>query len=185
MKSNSLICIYILFLTGCAATLPPKAEMSPSYSLQGLKFYDLNLNCEKAKVDESFNKSFASSYCQMLEGSIKLSLQKTNPDFQYSKTSPELGLDVTLEQIHGGSAAARFWIGFGAGRTVSTVYVKVFKKQELIAEGRITETTTLTNLMSGNYSNEDALMQDVPLVARKIADFVNNPSKFKEENQPK
>jgi len=46
------------------------------------------------------------------------------------------------------------------------------------------ETTTLTNLMTGTYSNEDALMQDVPLLARKIAEFVNDPVKFKKENQP-
>jgi hypothetical protein len=184
MKKISFICISILFLMGCTATLPPKVEISGSYSLQGLKSYALKLNCEKANIDPSFKKSFASSYCQMLEGSIKLSLQKTNPEFQYTNTSSELDINVTLEELHGGSAAARFWIGFGAGRTVSTVYVKVLKGQELIAEGRITETTTLTNLMTGTYSNEDALMQDVPLVARKIAEFVNDPVKFKKENQP-
>jgi hypothetical protein len=115
----------------------------------------------------------------MLEGSIKLSLQKTNPEFQYTNTGSNLNIDVTLEELHGGSAAARFWIGFGAGRTVSTAYVRVLKGQELVAEGRITETTTLTNLITGNYSNEDALMQDVPQLARKIAEFVNDPVKFK------
>ena len=47
----------------------------------------------------------------------------------------------------------------------------------------ITETTTLTNLMTGNYSNKDALMQYVPLVARKVAEFVNDPVKYKNENQ--
>ncbi len=94
-----------------------------------------------------------------------------------------MNFDVTLEELHGGSAAARFWVGFGAGRTVSTVYVKVLKGQELMAEGRITETTTLTNVLTGTYSNEDSLMQDVLLVARKIAEFVNDPVKFKKDNQ--
>jgi hypothetical protein len=179
MKNKSIICITTLFLIGCTATLPQKAEISRSYSLQGLKTYILKLNCEKANVDTSFSKSFASSYCQMLEGSIKLSLQKTNPEFQDTKTVSDLNIDVILEELHGGSAAARFWIGFGAGRTVSTAYVRVLKGQELVAEGRITETTTLTNLITGNYSNEDALMQDVPQLARKIAEFVNDPVKFK------
>ena len=183
MKKTSLICISILFLIGCMATLPPKMEINSSYSLQGLKSYALKLNCENVKIDPSFNPSFASSYCQMLEGSIKLTLQKTNPEFQYTNASSDLNIDVTLEELHGGSAAARFWIGFGAGRSVSTVYVKVLKGRELIAEGRITETTTLTNVMSGNYSNEDAVMQDVPLVARKIAGFVSDPVKFKKEYQ--
>jgi hypothetical protein len=184
MKKTSVIFISILFLIGCTATLPQKTELSRSYSLHGLKSYTLKLNSEKANVDPSFNKSFASSYCQMLEGSIKLSLQKTNPEFQYTNTNSDLHIDVTLEELHGGSAAARFWIGFGAGRTVSTVYVMVLKGQELMAESRITETTTLTDIIKGNYSNEDALMQDVPLLARKIAEFVNDPTKFKKENQP-
>lgn len=184
MKSKSIIFITILFLIGCTATLPQKAEISRSYSLQGLKSYALKLNSEKTNIDPSFSKSFASAYCQMLEGSIKLSLQKTNPEFQYTNTSSDLNIDVTIEELHGGSAAARFWIGFGAGRAVSTVYVRVLKGQELLAEGRITETTTMTNLITGNYSNEDALMQDVPPLAGKIAAFVNDPLKFKKDNQP-
>jgi len=184
MKIKSIMCIAILFLIGCTATLPQKADVSSSYSLQGLKSYALKLNSEKTNIDPSLSKSFTSSYCQMLEGSIKLSLQKTNPEFQYIDAGSDLNIDVILEELHGGSAAARFWIGFGAGRTVSTVYVKVLKGQELIAEGRITETTTLTNLVTGNYSNEDALIQDVPQLSRKIAEFVNDPVKFKKENQP-
>lgn len=183
MKKNSVIFIAILFLIGCTATLPRKTEIRSQYSLHDLKSYTLKLNSEKANVDPSFNKSFAGSYCQMLEGSIKLSLQKTNPEFQYSTGNSDLLIDVTLEELHGGSAAARFWIGFGAGRTVSTVYVRVLKGQELMAESRITETTTMTNLVTGNYSNEDALMQDVPQLARKITEFVNDPLKYTKENQ--
>ncbi len=84
MKKTSFICISFLFLVGCTATLSQKMEISPSYSLQGLNSYALKMNCEKANIDPSLNKSFPSSYCQMLEGSIKLSLQKTNPEFQYT-----------------------------------------------------------------------------------------------------
>ena len=184
MKKMSVIFIVMLFLFGCTATLPQKVEISPTYSLQGFKFYTLKVDCEKANLDPSFNKSFASSYCQMLDGSIKLALQKTKPEFQYTSSNSDLKIEVTLEELHGGSAAARFWIGFGAGRTVSTVYVRVLKGQELQAEGRVTETTAFTDVMAGNYSNEDAVMQDVPRLARKVAEFVNDPVKFKNENQP-
>ena len=179
MKNKHIIFITILFVVGCTATLPQKVEISHSYSLQGLKSYVLKMNSEKANVDPSFSKSFADNYSQMLEGSIKLALQKTNPEIQYTDTNSDLEIEVVLEELQGGSAAARFWIGFGAGRTVSTVYVKIRKGQDVVAEGRITETTTMTNLITGNYSNEDALMQDVPQLARKIADFVNDPEKFR------
>jgi len=58
---------------------------------------------------------------------------------------------------------------------VTPVYVKILRNQQIIAEGRITETTTMPDLIGGTYSNEDAILQDAPRVANKIADFVVNP----------
>ena len=182
MKKMSVIFIAMLFLFGCTATLPQKVEISPTYSLQGLKLYTLKLDCEKANLDPSFNKSFASTYCHMLDSNIKLTLQKSNPEFRFAPSNSDLNIEVTLEELHGGSAAARFWVGFGAGRTVSTVYVRILKGQELQAEGRVTETTAFTYVIAD--SNEDAVLQDIPRVARKVAEFVNDPVKFKNENQP-
>jgi hypothetical protein len=182
MRILATLFVSIIIFAGCTATLPPKSDVSSSYSVVGLKSYSLKTNCEQANVDPAFNKTFLSGYCEMLQGSTKLALQKVNPALKYTDANSDMNIDVQLEELHGGNAAARFWIGFGAGRSVSTVFVKVFKGPELMSESRITETTTLTNLMTGTYENEDALMQDVPLLAKKIAEFVNDPVKFKREN---
>lgn len=183
MKKIVVIMITFLFISGCASTLPSKINVKSNYSLLGAKSCTVKAQCDKANVDASINKSFAANYCQMLEGAVKMELSKTNPDFQYISTTADVNIDIVLEVIHGGSAAARFWVGFGAGRSISTVFVRVSKGTELLAEARITETTTMPNIATNNWSNEDALMQDVPLVARNIAAFVNDPEKYKRESQ--
>jgi hypothetical protein len=157
--------IFILLSTGCTAVLPLKTEVSGSYTMLGVKSYTLEMSCEKATVDPSINKAFLKGYCQMLEGSTKVAMQQVNPELTYLDTKSDIKVNITLEELQGGNAAARFWIGFGAGRSVSTAYVSVLRGNELLSEGRITETTTLTNIMTGTYSNEDALMQDVPLLS--------------------
>ena len=164
------------FLVGCASTLPSKNIVTKSYSLIGVKTYSINLTCNRAEVT-NLDRSFLEGYCQALEGSTKMTLRKKLPEIRYEKENPDLIIKGDLERIHGGSGAARFWIGFGAGRSITTLYVKIYKGQDLMAERRITETTTLMNLMSGNYSNEDAIIQDAPLVARKVADFISDPLK--------
>lgn len=160
-----------MFFAGCASTLPSKIEFKSNYSLLGVKSCVVKTQCDKANVDPSFNKSFAANYCQMLEGAIKMELSKNNPNFQYIQDSGDLNIDVALEVLDGGSAAARFWVGFGAGRSISTVFVNISSKTDLLAEARITETTTIPNLATGQFTNEDAIMQDVPLFGTEHCRF--------------
>lgn len=185
MKKISIIILLLssVFFAGCASTLPPKIAVKSNYSLLGVKSCVVKAQCDKAALDPAIPKAFAANYCQMLEGAVKMELSKANPDFQYSPAAGDLNIDITLEALHGGSAAARFWVGFGAGRSISTVFVRVSRGVEPLAETRITETTTMPNFISNNLSNENALMQDVPAVAKNIAAFVNNPAKYQKESQ--
>jgi hypothetical protein len=175
--SAGILLITALFFAGCTPTLPPQGDIRPSYSIADVRTFSSVMACEHTQSTE-LSPGFAQDYCDVLGTNIKLALQKENRNFAYAEADPDLVVQTTLEEIHGGSAAARFWVGFGAGRSITTVYVKVLKKGEVIAERRITETTTLTNLATGNYSNEDAILQDAPLVARKVAAFVHNPAEF-------
>jgi hypothetical protein len=178
-----IILISSMLFAGCASTLPAKFDVKSNYSLLGVKSFVIKAQCDKASLDPSLNKSFAANYCQMLEGAVKMELSRTNRDFQYVPAGGDLNVDIVLEMLDGGSAAARFWVGFGAGRSVSTVFVRISRGTETLAEARITETTTMPNMVTNQWTNEDALMQDVPLVARSIAAFVNDPEKYKKESQ--
>jgi len=184
MKRLSVVFIIFIVLVGCTTTLPPKIEISKSYSLLGVKSYSLTLNSNGVNLDPSFSAAFLASYCQALDGNIRLALQRESPEFQYAGAGSDLNIEVSLEALRGGNAAARFWVGFGAGRSVSSVYVRVLKKQEILSEGRITETTTLPNFATNNFSNEDAIMQDAPLLARSIATFIKDPVKYENGFKP-
>lgn len=183
MKRLILIFCLLFLASGCASTLPAKIDVKSNYSLLGVKSCVIKAQCDKVSLDPSLNKSFAANYCQMLEGAVKMELSRTNRDFQYVPAGGDLNVDIVLEVLDGGSAAARFWVGFGAGRSVSTVFVRISRGMETLAEARITETTTMPNVVTNQWTNEDALMQDVPLVARNVAAFVNDPVKYQKELQ--
>jgi hypothetical protein len=172
----------IVIMVGCAATLPDKGAIQSDYSIADVKTFSYTLNCENTKVTE-VRPDFVQDYCQVLQTNLKMALKKKNPNFKFEENSPDLKINTILEQIHGGSAAARFWIGFGAGRSITTVHVTVEKNDKIIAERRITETTTMPNIMTANYENEDAILQDAPLIARKIAEFVKDPVAFEEKQK--
>jgi hypothetical protein len=173
----------LLGIVGCAPTLPYKSAIQKNYSVADAKTFSSVLNCENTQVTE-VRPNFAQDYCQVLAGNINLALQKEMPNIKHDENNPEIVIRTTLEEIHGGNAAARFWIGFGAGRSITTVYVKVEKNGKIIAERRITETTTMPNLATNNYANDDAILQDAPLIARKIGEFVRNPDDFEKNNVP-
>jgi len=184
MKKNVEVIFFfaIIIIVGCAATLPDERAIQNNYSIADVKTFSSALNCENTKVT-AVRPDFIQGYCQVLQANLKMALKRENPNFQFEENSPDLKIKAILEQIHGGSAAARFWIGFGAGRSITTIHITVEKNDKIIAERRFTETTTLTNIMTGNYANEDAIIQDAPLIAKKIAEFVEDPVAFDEKQK--
>ncbi|MCJ7774992.1 MAG: DUF4410 domain-containing protein [Desulfobulbaceae bacterium] len=182
-KIVEVILLFAIIITvGCAATLPDKGTIQNNYSIADVKTFSSTLNCENTKVTEA-RPNFAQDYCQVLDSNIKMALKRENPNIQLEENSPDLKIMTTLEQIHGGSAAARFWIGFGAGRSITTIYVSVEKNDKIIAERRFTETTTMPNIATGTYANEDAILQDAPLIARKIAEFIKDPVAYEKKQK--
>lgn len=176
----------LLLVSGCASKLPETARVENGYSSMGIKSYALNLDCSQAEVT-GLQPNFAETYCQVLEGNLKLAIARENPEWTFNKDNHDLLINAKLEQIHGGSAAARFWIGFGAGRSVTTIFVKLSQNGQSVAERRFNETTTMPNIVSNNWTNEDAITQDAPLVAKQIAAFINNPVEYNQrlsQNRP-
>lgn len=177
MKNICFMVLAILFLFGCAEKLPEEVKVSTKYSIENVESFSVAIDCEKTKVT-NLPPTFIENYCQLLETNLKLALQSVKSTWRYVDTNPELKIETILEQVHGGSADTRFWIGFGAGRSVTTIYVKIFQNDVIVAERRFNETTTMPNLVSDTWSNEDVVIQDARLIAEKIASFVKNPSAY-------
>ena len=169
-----IVCAGILLWTGCAATLPEKTFVGFNYSLKGVQTVEIRTTCENVETSD-IRATFIEAYCENLQSGLKFALRNKFPEFKMVETGGDMVMDLSLEQLHGGSAATRFWIGFGAGRSVSTVALKILKGHEVIAEKRFVETTTMPDVISGTSSNEEALIRDIQLLSRKIADFVDLP----------
>jgi len=174
--------IALTLAMGCTATLPTKGNVDPSYSLVGVKTVSIQTHCDEALIVD-LDSAFQDGYCEALAANIKIAI-KRKLRVATTEIEPDLVVNTKLEEVRGGSAAARFLIGFGAGRSVTTVYVKILRNQQIIAEGRITETTTMPDMVGGSLSNEDVILVDAPRVANKIADFVVNPKNEEQSVEP-
>lgn len=177
MKRDFLVGFALVFLTGCAPTLPSKSNISPEYSLLGAKTFTSQVECDNALV-EAVRQDFVHNYCSVLESHIKLAIQKEYYGLTHVEENADIIIQSVLEQINGGSAAARFWIGFGAGRSVTTVHTTISRNGQPQAERRFTETTTMPNMVTGVWDNESAILQDAPLVAAQIAKFFKDPKGY-------
>lgn len=167
---------FSVLVGGCTTALPPKAIVSDDYSLLGVESYSLTLSGEGVDLDPSLGAEFLANYLLALEGNLRVAMCSRAPEYRYAaRDDADLSIDVSLETLQGGSAAARFWIGYGAGQTVSTVYVRIRRDGRLVAEGRVTETTSLVDIWSGNYANDQAIMQDCPRLAQAVVEFVSGP----------
>ena len=175
----SLTTVFVSSLViGCASTLPTQTTVSNSYNLEGVKTVSVSTHCTDPKLD-NVDASFVADYCQILGSSAKLAIKSKNASWQIRDDISDAQIDIRLEELYGGSAQARFWVGFGAGKTATTVYVTVKRNNSVIAEGRLIETSTMPNVNAGNWSNESLLTQDAQLIGRKIANFVADPASFK------
>ncbi|MDH3257233.1 MAG: hypothetical protein OEM27_06415 [Nitrospinota bacterium] len=169
-----IVLMGMLLLTGCASALPEKTFVAPEYSLKGAQMMEVRITCNDVEASD-VRATFIRSYCKSLRDGFKLALKDKFPKLHMVEAGGDLVMDLTLEQLHGGSDTRRFWIGFGAGRSVSTAYLKMLKGGQVIAEKRFVETTTMPDLLTGASSNEEALMRDIPLLTRKMMDFVDRP----------
>jgi hypothetical protein len=166
----------MIFLSGCAATLPSHVNVNNDYNILNAKTTSVNVECLNVKTD-NIDPESVPDYCMMMQGAVKVAM-RAKSGLKLSDDNPDVLVNIKIEEIYGGNAHARFWVGLGAGRSALTTYTKVMQAGNLIAEMRKTETSTMPNLNSGTWSNEEVLSQDVSISASKIADFIINPKSF-------
>jgi hypothetical protein len=163
-------------LAGCVATLPPKVSIDNNYNALGVNTASVTMDCSNVKTDD-INPASVPDYCQMLHSSTKASIRKKT-GYDIIDDPADMDINIKLEEIYGGNAAARFIVGLGAGRSAITTFVSIAKDGKVIAEGRLGETSTLPNVAGRAWSNDEMIIQDIGILGGKIADFVVNPRDF-------
>ncbi len=163
-------------LAGCVGTLPTKISVSNDFNTAGVKTALVRMDCANVKTDD-IDPASVPDFCQMLHAAAKTSIRKKT-GYKIADGAADLDINIKLEEIYGGNAAARFWVGMGAGRSAITTLVEIVKGGKVIAEGRLIETSTMPNIAGNAWSNDEMIIQDVGIIGGKIADFVANPKSF-------
>lgn len=179
MKRIVLALLVSTTLTGCVGTLPTKVSIANDFNTTGVRTASVKMDCASVKTDD-IDPASVPDFCQMLHASAKTSIRKKT-GYTIVEGVTDLDINIRLEEIYGGNAAARFWVGMGAGRSAITTFVEVVKGGKVIAEGRLIETSTMPNLAGNAWSNDQMILQDVGIIGGKIADFVANPRSFEEK----
>jgi hypothetical protein len=96
----------------------------------------------------------------------------------------DLVIVAELVEIDGGSAAMRFWIGFGAGAIVSKAKVSMLDAAgRTVAASEISQRTTCPTGACGD-ENEVLVRQNLKALAANAAEFVANPAAYQRAKRP-
>jgi hypothetical protein len=99
-------------------------------------------------------------------------------DAQGAEPDADLVIATELLEIDGGSAAMRFWIGFGAGAIVSRAKVSMLDRAgRVLAASEISQRTTCPTGGCGD-ENEALVRENLKLLAASAAGFVGNPAEY-------
>lgn len=161
---------------GCVSTLPLKVSIDNNYNTLGVKTASVMMDCSNVKTDD-IDPASVPDFCQMLHSAVNASIRKKT-GYNIIDDPADIDISIKLEEMYGGNATARFMVGLGAGRSAITTFVSVAKDGQIIAEGRLGETSTLPNVAGRAWSNDEIITQDIGILAGKIADFVVNPRDF-------
>ena len=176
MKLVILMVTMAVMLAGCASTLPPKVSVGNDFKTTGVKTISVKIDCTDTKTDD-INPASVPDYRKMLIAATKASIREKT-GYKIVENATDVDIKITLEQMVGGNAAARFLVGLGAGRSIITTYVDVVRNGKIIAEGRLIETSTIPNIVGSAWTKEELIKQDIGIIAGKIADFVADPRNF-------
>ena len=116
---------------------------------------------------------------------LKKALIPMHPDWQIrmaGEAAGESAQDLTIKteilQVDGGSAAMRFWIGFGAGAVSSTVKVSVVDNTgRVLASSEITE-RTICPMGACTEDNKTIVLDNLDQLAIAAATFISDPAAY-------
>jgi hypothetical protein len=177
MKVKLIFIFIVLILSACRTSIEEISEIDPNYSIADVNSFMVSLDCGDVDVTE-LEEDFIKMYCDLLRTHISTKIQQQHPDWELVDEEADLFIEASLEQLYGGNEALRFFPSFQAGRSMITIQFYVYKNELLIAERRLTETTSRIHFEKRQYTNEDAITADSIIMAGYVSDYIDNPEKF-------
>lgn len=127
---------------------------------------------------------------QIFAGYLKDALSPGRPTWRITVAdekapAPEADITISTELtlVDGGSAAMRFWIGFGAGAITSVAQVSISDKSgRTLAASEITQRTSCP-LGACGEENEVLVRENLKQLAASAAEFVSNPAEYERKRR--
>jgi hypothetical protein len=106
-------------LISLSACVTPEVTQKPAGNIDFTRFktvaYKVHANPD---TEYGSDKQYATSTISLLDTLVGKKLAAMGYAVVASETKPDLTLDLSVTAVKEGSGAARFWVGFGAGRAV-------------------------------------------------------------------
>jgi len=178
----------IAFLAGAlfcvAGCVTPHVTESPVRKVDFSAYKSVHLTVERIHAQIGANDG---GYAEELTSLFELLLQRRLKSLGYLVVpeSGELQLDVAITAVKPGSAAARFWVGFGAGRAVFTYDAK-FLDSGGAALGNFSGGRSHTGMEIGeSFADKDQILTLAATRAvSQIEQFIQNDGQLPEIKRP-
>ena len=168
------IVIVLTLLTACAyTTVTRETVVASNYSFLGVHSFSVNLDCAKSKATNVYD-GFTKNFCPVLENTVRIIMKERHPRLSYVDTGADLIVDITLEELNGGSVGLRK-SGLGMGDTLITVFIRILKKDQVVAQTRFDMKNKIDDVYFGDRANESVLLRAVRGVAEFVSNFVDAP----------
>ena len=126
----------------------------------------------------------------LLARSLKEVLARKRPGWkieidsgQASPIRSDIAVRAEIVEVDGGSAGARFWIGFNAGAAQSTIRVSILDRAgKELAVAPISH-STMCPLGWCTDSNKMMIQRNLQSLAEEVAEFVVNPSEYEKRKE--
>lgn len=121
MKKIYILCIFLIGITmACVSTVSYKPTTEKAIDFKKYKKI-------KVAIQDNVNTSYSLERMPMFEGLLKGKLQSMG--YHVVDNDENMLLEIRITEFKHGNAAARFFVGFGAGRSLFT-YVANFKERD-------------------------------------------------------
>ena len=170
----TLISILPIVVTACLYTTKTQdAVVAPEYSFLGVRSFHVSVDCTKAR-EMNVYKGFTEDFCPVLENTVRIIMKERHPRLSYRDTDADLNVQISLEDVNGGNAGLRK-SGLGAGNTLIGIFIRISKKDQVVAQTRFDMKSKSDDPFFGDRSNESALIRAARGVAKFVSDFVDSP----------
>jgi hypothetical protein len=183
-KPISILFAFLMAAAGCTSVheSADQLHVGKSYA-QGPKVAAIEVL--PTKSDAVKNVSGLGDISLLFGNNLKKPLIPMHPDWQIRMAGEAAGeptQDLTIKteilQIDGGSAAMRFWVGFGAGAVSSTVKISVVDNTgRLLASSEITE-RTICPMGACTEDNKTIVLENLDQLAVAAATFISDPAAY-------